>query len=84
MLIITKNNLKTYGFGNGIYGQLGTGSTRNSNIPIRVKLDDVNAIAAGENHSLFLKDGQVFACGDNSNGQLGTLFSKKFVVEPVA
>ena len=39
-------------------------------------------MAAGDNHSLFIQKGRVFGCGDNSNGQLGALFAKKFNPEP--
>lgn len=51
---------KVYSFGNGIFGQLGIGSNRNYNIPMKVSnLDDlkVEAISAGDNHSLFLVNG---------------------------
>jgi alpha-tubulin suppressor-like RCC1 family protein len=68
-----QNKSCCYAFGNGIYGQLGTGQSRNSYIPARVRLD---------NHSLFVVDGRVYACGDNSSGQLGTLLTKKFASEP--
>jgi alpha-tubulin suppressor-like RCC1 family protein len=69
-------------FGNGIYGQLGSGHSKNSYFPTRVKLESVESIAAGENHSLFISKGRVFACGDNSNGQVGTVLNKKFLTEP--
>lgn len=36
-----------YAFGNGIYGQLGSGLSRNSYHPIKIKLDDIESIAAG-------------------------------------
>lgn len=72
-----------YAFGNGIYGQLATGQSRNSYLPAKIKLDKVEDFAAGENHSLFIIDGNVYACGDNSSGQLGVLFNKKFSSEPI-
>ena len=71
-----------YAFGSGIYGQLGTGSSRNSYTPARVKIEGAEAVAAGESHSLFLREGEVLGCGDNSNGQLGAHLGKKFVAEP--
>lgn len=71
-----------YAFGNGIYGQLGSGQNKNSYFPIKIKLENIESIAAGENHSLFISKGSLFACGDNSNGQLGTMLNKKFTAEP--
>ena len=60
------------------YGQLGDGSTANSNLPRVVihdsyfPLQNMVAIAAGDNHSLALhRDGQVYSWGRNDNGQFG-------------
>lgn len=56
-------------------GQFGDGTDTDSEIPKLVsELSFINviAIAAGAEHSLFLgSNGQVFACGNNSDGQLG-------------
>ena len=57
-------------------GQLGDGTTIDSNTPIKVAmdtgLDHVIAIAAGEYHSLAIDaTGQVWAWGANDYGQLG-------------
>ena len=54
-------------------GQLGNGTTTNSDVPVAVSgLSEVTAIAAGGKHSLaLLKNGTVMAWGDNSEGQLG-------------
>lgn len=79
---ITKNSKLGFAFGNGIYGQLGSGQGKNSYLPTRIKLDNIESIAAGENHSLFISNGNLYSCGDNSSGQLGTMFNKKFLAEP--
>jgi alpha-tubulin suppressor-like RCC1 family protein len=50
---------------------------------VRIKLENIDSFAAGENHSLFVVEGKVYACGDNSNGQLGALFNKKFSSEAI-
>lgn len=57
------------------WGQLGNGTTEESNVPVPVDLPDgttVTAISAGAGHSLALTStGQVLAWGDNDFGQLG-------------
>jgi len=67
-----------WAWGRNANGQLGNGVTTNSSDPVKVKLSDnsdfsdIKSIAAGENHSLALKnDGTVWAWGDNLKGQLG-------------
>ncbi|MGO8673906.1 MAG: choice-of-anchor tandem repeat GloVer-containing protein [Capsulimonadaceae bacterium] len=54
-------------------GQLGNGTTTNSDVPVEVTgLTGVIAIATGGDHSLALdEDGNVWAWGLNGNGQLG-------------
>ena len=56
-------------------GELGDGSTKDSDVPVKVKLPagrKVTAIAAGELQSLALTStGAVLAWGGNNFGQLG-------------
>jgi RHS repeat-associated protein len=62
-----------WAWGNNAYGQLGNGSTTNSDAPVQVSgLTGVIAIAGGAGHSLAVKsDGTVWAWGNNAYGQLG-------------
>jgi len=67
-----------YSWGEGSNGELGTGNSIDSNVPIAVTVGGalagktVSAIAAGNNHSLALdSNGIVYVWGDNSLGQLG-------------
>ena len=60
-------------WGENEWGQLGNGTTTNSNTPVQVSnLSGVKDIAGGGHHSLVLKsDGTVWAWGRNNYGQLG-------------
>lgn len=71
---------KCYAFGNGIYGQLGVGSNKNSAYPLQVRIEGVVEIAAGENFSLFLKEDGLYGTGDNSSGQISTQIKKKYTL----
>jgi alpha-tubulin suppressor-like RCC1 family protein len=60
-----------WGWGDGIYGALGEGTTGSRSVPVQIQ-SGVQAVAAGENHTLALKaDGTLWAYGRNSNGQIG-------------
>ena len=69
-----------YTWGNNLYGQLGDGTRQTRLTPIPVKgdagvgfLSGIESIAAGASHTLAVSgsDGQVFAWGSNSVGELG-------------
>lgn len=62
-----------WAWGRNTDGQLGIGTTVNSNVPMQVQgLSHIVAISGGEYHSLAIrKDGTVWAWGRNGNGQLG-------------
>lgn len=69
---------QVFAWGTNTFGQLGNNNTTSSMVPVAVMASGalagktVVAIAAGRYHSLALtSDGQVFAWGYNSNGQLG-------------
>ncbi len=67
------HTLLAWGFNDA--GQLGNGTTTNSDVPVKVELPkgaEVTAMAAGGVHSLGLKStGAVLAWGQNFSGQLG-------------
>jgi alpha-tubulin suppressor-like RCC1 family protein len=69
LLNVPGTPLKTWG-GN-IFGELGNGTTNNSNVPATIA-SNVVAAAAGGGDSLFITaDGTLWAMGNNSYGQLG-------------
>ncbi len=63
-------------WGENEYGELGDGTTNDSDVPVRVTgLREVVAIADGADHNLaLLKSGMVMAWGQNDWGQLGDGF----------
>jgi alpha-tubulin suppressor-like RCC1 family protein len=74
--LFLKSNGSLWAMGWNAYGQLGDGTTDNGNYetnqPEQIAATNVTAIAAGLNHSLFLKrNGSLWAMGWNAYGQLG-------------
>ena len=71
LALLTNGTVMAWG-GNGD-GQLGNGTTTESDVPVPVSgLSGVTAIAAAGSHSLaLLSNGTVMAWGGNGNGQLG-------------
>lgn len=72
--LFLKNDGTVWACGYNYSGQLGDSTSNNNRTtPVQVyDLSGVTAIAAGQFHSLFVKnDGTAWACGGNSFGQLG-------------
>jgi len=77
--VALKKDGTVWTWGSNYDGQLGNGTFDSSNTPVQVIgpdgedfLTDIIAIAAGDSHTLALKDdGTVWAWGDNFLGQLG-------------
>jgi alpha-tubulin suppressor-like RCC1 family protein len=70
--LFLKSDGSLWAMGWNYYGQLGDGTTRNTNRPEQIVSNGVVAIAAGYGHSLFIKsDGSLWGVGWNTYGQLG-------------
>jgi alpha-tubulin suppressor-like RCC1 family protein len=70
--LFIKTDGSLWSMGNNESGQLGDGTTTNTNRPEEIVSANVVAVACGEWHSLFLKsDGSLWAMGLNGVGQLG-------------
>jgi alpha-tubulin suppressor-like RCC1 family protein/plastocyanin len=76
--VYLRENGSAWAVGHNYYGQLGNGTTTNTNNPTQVKnLDatdftDIIQVEAGYNHAVYLKsNGTVWAVGRNNSGQLG-------------
>lgn len=59
-----------YGWGSNGWGQINRASYGNFDTPALI-MSGVSAIAAGDEYSLFIKDGDLWACGNNDQGYLG-------------
>ena len=80
-LIIDKNGT-LWAFGNNSSGELGDGTMKNRQSPVKI-MDDVLSVAAGNSHTMIIKkDGSLWACGYNKYGQLGIGSSQWEVKEP--
>ncbi|XP_013919267.1 PREDICTED: probable E3 ubiquitin-protein ligase HERC6, partial [Thamnophis sirtalis] len=66
---------KVFSWGAGGFGQLGTGTLKDSSTPEKIdslSMYNVIQVACGHYHSIALtKDGRIFSWGQNSHGQLG-------------
>jgi alpha-tubulin suppressor-like RCC1 family protein len=81
-----KSDGTLWGWGHGLYGKLGNGTTTNKTTPTQVStLTDVVAVAAGSQHTLALEsDGDVFAWGGKYEGALGDGTTTGTVTTPQA
>ena len=71
---IIKNDGTVWSTGKNTAGELGLNNTTNKNLftQVTTNVSDVKQIACGYYHTYLLtNDGTVYACGDNSKGQLG-------------
>ncbi len=72
--IALKTDNTLWGWGNNWYGQLGTGTNSNSNIPIKESTEEPAdwVMASSSNHTLARKsDNTLWSWGSNSWGQMG-------------
>ncbi len=71
-LAVRQDDGSLWAWGWNGYGQLGTGNTGDSTIPVRISGGPWKAVGAGSYHSLALKsDGTLWSFGDNNGGKLG-------------
>ncbi len=60
-----------WGWGDDSAGQLCEGNTKTERRPVEVPLTDVTIAAGAGDHALYDSDGTLYACGRNSDGDLG-------------
>jgi hypothetical protein len=77
------NDGSVWTFGYNIFGQLGNGTTIDSNIPVATGITNAIYVSCGQMHTLVLKsDGTVWSFGFNNNGQLGLGYTSLSVSVP--
>jgi alpha-tubulin suppressor-like RCC1 family protein len=71
LVVLSDGTVRAWGY--NYFGQLGNGTTDNSNVPVAVPgLSNVTSVAISGNNGLaLLANGTAMAWGPNSNGQLG-------------
>lgn len=69
-IALSQDRSTVWAWGSNYYGQLGDGGKDNKLYPIKVQdIQDINMIAAGDNHTIALKnDGTVWMWGRNTSG----------------
>ena len=66
------NDDNLWSWGRNDFGQLCHGDTEDRSIPQKTSFSNISKISAGWDHSLFQNNkGEIFACGDNEEGQCG-------------
>jgi alpha-tubulin suppressor-like RCC1 family protein len=60
-----------WGWGYNAFGQLCLGNRTEYNTPVRLPLRHVTLLTGAGGHSLFYAGGKVYACGNNTYGELG-------------
>ena len=74
--LFIKSDGSLWGMGYNAVGNLGDGTSSDTNRPVQIISNNVVAIAAAGNHSPFIKsDGSLWTMGDNANGGLGDGFA---------
>jgi alpha-tubulin suppressor-like RCC1 family protein len=85
--LFIKSDGSLWAMGDNEYGQLGDGIDSFGNFtnqPVEIVSSGVVAVAAGEEHSLFLKsDGSLWGMGANYSGELGDGTIENFKNQPV-
>lgn len=69
LAVDTKGN--AWGWGNNTGGVFCLGNTAQHSTPVRIPLSHVTTLAGANGHALYDSGGVVYACGDNSRGDLG-------------
>jgi alpha-tubulin suppressor-like RCC1 family protein len=84
--LFLKSDGSLWAMGNNFYGELGNGllyDPLGTNLPEQIVTSNVTAVAAGYDHSLFLKsDGSLWGMGRNDSGQLGDGTYNPFINQP--
>src|SRR5690625_190934 len=71
-----------WGLGSNTYGQLGDHPRGDYNEPVEIARN-VDRVAAGRDHSMYISNGNLYVMGNNIKGQLGTGTVSENQFEPV-
>lgn len=74
-LVYSQKQKELYAFGSNTCGQLGLGNTANATVPQKItgkfKGQKIMQISCGEHHTFVLTSSELYAFGNNKQGQLG-------------